>query len=131
MSTEKEDRTSSSSGPVMPERPQVLRGVTPRIRTGCGWLYLTINFLEDGRPVEMFAKIGKSGGCASSQCESIGRLGSSMLRNGLSVDLVIDQLRGISCSSQTGDKQRSCADAIAHVLEGWAKNGGKGPEEKP
>ena len=111
---------------VMPERPEALHGVTPKVRTGCGWLYPTINFLEDGRPVEIFAKIGKAGGCASSQCESIGRLASTMLRNGLSVDLVIDQLKGISCSSQKDGQQRSCADAIAHALAVWGVNGGKG-----
>lgn len=111
--------------PVMPNRAEVLYGVTPRVRTGCGWLYPTINFLEDGRPVEIFAKIGKAGGCASSQCESISRLASTMLRNGLSVELVIDQLKGISCSSQREDQQRSCADAIAHALAVWGTKGGK------
>jgi len=101
---------------VMPERPDVLQGTTPRIRTGCGWMYPTINFTPDGKPIEVFARLGKAGGCASSQCEAIGRLASAMLRFGMPVEIIIDQLQGICCSSGGGEEKRSCADAIAYVL---------------
>jgi ribonucleoside-diphosphate reductase alpha chain len=111
--------------PVMPERPDVLKGTTPSIRTGCGKMYPTINFTPDGKPVEVFARLGKAGGCASSQCEAIGRLASAMLRYGMPVEIIIDQLQGICCSSGGGEEKRSCADAIAYALKTYATEGAK------
>jgi len=61
-------------------RKQKLSGATYRTKTGCGNLYVTIN--EDcGVAVEVFATMGKTGGCADSQIETIGRLISLGLRN--------------------------------------------------
>ncbi|PSP77510.1 ribonucleoside-diphosphate reductase, partial [Halobacteriales archaeon QS_4_69_225] len=48
-------------------RPDVLRGVTQRIDTGYGKLYVNINEdPETGRPFELFANIGNSGGFTAS-----------------------------------------------------------------
>ncbi|MBD3332579.1 vitamin B12-dependent ribonucleotide reductase, partial [candidate division GN15 bacterium] len=41
-------------------RPTVLKGVTEKIRTGYGNLYVTVN-TRDGKPFEVFAHIGRSG----------------------------------------------------------------------
>jgi len=54
-------------------RPRVTYGTTREVRTGCGDLYVTINEDEKGEPFEVFAQLGKSGGCAASQTEAIGR----------------------------------------------------------
>ncbi len=55
------------------DRPDVLVGITERIRTGYGNLYITIN-THNGRPFEVFAQIGnrvtRSTMAATTQLES-------------------------------------------------------------
>ena len=100
-------------------RPQKLPGTTYSIRTGCGEMYITIN--EDHEHMfEVFATMGKAGGCASSQIESIGRLISLALRSNVDPNQIVKQLSGISChQSLTVDniKIMSCADAIAKIIK--------------
>ena len=101
-------------------RPQVVRGTSTKITTGCGNLYITINEDEQGRPFEVFMQMGKAGGCAASQLEAIGRLVSLALRSDVDIKSIIDQLLGIRCPSPSWSKDGrifSCADAIARVIE--------------
>jgi len=103
----------------MPNRPEVVRGSTRRIRTGCGNLYATINLDEEGNPYEMFTRVGKAGGCAASQLEAMGRLITLLLRVKTPIEILIKQLQGISChqpSFQGETKVLSCADAVAKAL---------------
>ncbi|MDP2943126.1 MAG: vitamin B12-dependent ribonucleotide reductase, partial [Candidatus Omnitrophota bacterium] len=112
----KEDKARTSPRP----RPEVTRGTTTKILTGCGNLYITINEDENGRPFEIFTQMGKAGGCAASQLEAIGRLVSLALRCGLDTHSIIEQLTGIRCpnpSWEKGGRIFSCADAIAKAIE--------------
>jgi ribonucleoside-diphosphate reductase alpha chain len=118
------------------KRAKVTTGVTERVTTGCGYIYVTVNSDEYGI-CEVFSTLGKAGGCASAQLEAICRLSSLALRSGMDVASVVRQLRGIRCPSiawESGKSILSCADAIASVLEKHVKdnkgNGGNGGGEK-
>jgi|UniRef100_A0A7C3WIC8 ribonucleoside-diphosphate reductase alpha chain len=104
-------------------RPETTVGVTRLIHTGCGKLYVTVN-KDDLGFCEVFAQMGKTGGCASSQIESTGRLISLALRSGVKIESIIKQITGIRCPSpiwQNGRQVLSCPDAIAQVLAAVAE----------
>ena len=110
----------SSGGGLIPRvRPQDMTGVTERIRTGHGTMYVTINVDEEGKPFEVFTALGKAGGCDSAQLEAISRLVSLALRSGVDVKKVIEQIRGITCCPawDSGVLVRSAPDAVALALE--------------
>jgi len=112
------------------QRPGILSGITEKIKTGYGNLYITIN-TRDGQPFEVFAHIGKSGYTTMADTEAICRLISLALRSQVPLEQVIRQLRGIGGSSQIysgGSKVFSIPDAIAQVLNrhfGTSERGGE------
>ncbi len=106
-------------GLVPRKRAKVTSGVTERVTTGCGYIYVTVNSDDQGI-CEVFSSLGKAGGCASAQLEATCRLISLALRSGVDVASIVRQLRGIRCPSiawEEGKAVLSCADAIASVLE--------------
>lgn len=108
------------------KRPDVIKGTTRLMKTGCGNLYVTINEDEKGNLFELFTQMGKAGGCAASQAEAIGRLVSLALRSGIEPVELEKQLKGISCHSPAwaaGGKISSCSDAISKALERYSEQG--------
>ncbi|MBM4403656.1 MAG: vitamin B12-dependent ribonucleotide reductase [Candidatus Cloacimonetes bacterium] len=107
---------------VMPrKRPAVTHGVTQKMETGCGHMYVTVNSDEHGA-CEVFVQMGKVGGCASAQLEAIARLASLSLRSNILIESIIRQLKGIRCQSPMWNKGKlvtSCGDAVAQVLENY------------
>ena len=105
-------------------RPQKTYGVTVEMATGCGSLYITINEDESGMPFEVFARLGKAGGCASAQTEGLGRAMSLMLRSGIDPGEIVRQFKGISCDRHYGvgvNKILSCPDAMGKALEEYLR----------
>ncbi len=102
-------------------RPNQTAGVTRRIRTGEGTLYITINEDENGL-CEVFTTIGKAGGNAAAQSEAISRLISLSLRSGLDPKAIVRQLKGISGPNPTWEDGRlilSTPDAIGKALDDY------------
>lgn len=104
------------------QRPGVTQGMTEKAIAGCGNLYITVNYDEQGL-CEVFTNLGKGGGCPS-QTEATARLVSQALRSGIEPQAIIEQLRGIRCPSTLARKAKgadvwalSCPDAIARTLE--------------
>ena len=123
----KQDDEASQEYLLVPrQRPSVVKGVTERIRTGHGNVYITINFDELGRPFEIFATLGKAGGCDSAQLEAISRMASLSLRSGIDPMEVVEQLRGITCCPawDEGVLVRSTPDAVALALTRCISEGG-------
>ena len=100
-------------------RPDRLYGKTTRYRLACGNLYITVTYNE-GEPYEVFAVLGKAGGCSATVLEAIGKLCSTILRTGLGKSIIIDRIGKLSCPSQAWDEGKltlSCVDAIAKSLD--------------
>jgi len=108
-----------NKGRVKRDRPRALAGTTYQMQTGCGPLYVTINEDQAGL-FELFTTMGKAGGCASSQCEAIGRLVSLAWRSGVQARQAVKQLIGITCHKPAGfgdNRVTSCADAVAKAIQ--------------
>ncbi len=100
-------------------RPEITQGITQKVETGCGHMYVTINSDEHGA-CEIFVQMGKVGGCASAQLEAIARLASLALRSNIKLENLFRQLKGIRCQSPMWNKGKmiySCGDAVGQVLE--------------
>ena len=135
------DETSIRAEKSPRVRPNQTAGVTRRIRTGEGTLYITIN--EDNNGLcEVFTTIGKAGGNAAAQSEAISRLISLALRSGLDPHAIVRQLKGISGPNPTWEDGRlilSTPDAIGKALDDYLQEKGRDnakdrkgvPQEKP
>lgn len=110
---------AQASGNIIPRtRPDITQGFTEKVVIGCGNLYITVNYDDDGI-CEIFTNLGRAGGCPS-QSEATSRLVSLALRSGIDVQTLIGQLKGIRCHStlrQKNLKVLSCPDAIGRVIE--------------
>lgn len=106
-------------GHIMPRsRPDITSGFTEKVKIGCGNLYITVNYDENGI-CEVFTNTGRAGGCPS-QSEATARLVSVAMRSGIDPKKIVQQLKGIRCPStirQKGLGVTSCPDAIARALE--------------
>ncbi|WP_247009785.1 adenosylcobalamin-dependent ribonucleoside-diphosphate reductase [Halorientalis litorea] len=107
-------------------RPDALRGVSQRIDTGYGKLYVTINEdPETGEPFELFANIGHSGGFTNSFTEALAKVISTALRSGVDPMEVVDELQGTRSPKVAWDKGeqiQSIPDAIGTAMRRYLED---------
>lgn len=100
-------------------RPKVVGSINVKIVTGCGNMYVQMGWW-DGRLNEVFATLGRGGGCAMGLNEALTRSITTGLRCGVSVSEYVKQLKGVRCPSPMPfpkeESVLSCPDAIAKVL---------------
>ena len=101
-------------------RPKILGGLTVRVSTGCGPLYIQMNWCK-GELFEVFATMGKAGGCVISHLEALTRAVTLGLRCGIPLNEFVRQLTGIGCPTpQSWPKEEavaSCSDALGKTLD--------------
>lgn len=113
-------------------RPKRTCGITEQVKTGCGKMYITVNYDQEGL-IETFITTGSSGGC-SGFTEGVSRLISLALRANIAPEAIIDQLTSVSCPNflrrRATDKSiigKSCPDIIGRVLskelQKWQQDG--------
>ena len=112
------DNLSIDVSLVERQRPSVITGVTERIRTSQGNLFVTVNYDQNEKPFEVFATLGKAGSTESAHLEAISRLVTMSLRAGVEPNEIIGHLRGITDDPiwDAGTLVRSAPDAVALVL---------------
>jgi len=111
---------AESPAPLFAKRPERLRGFTRKIATGRGKLYVTVNEDVSGHPIELFAKIGKSGLEDFAYTEALGRAITLALRWGVPLQVIHKHLSGISGYDTVwahGRLIKSVPDAIAVIIE--------------
>ncbi|SEH14575.1 ribonucleoside-diphosphate reductase class II [Natronorubrum sediminis] len=108
------------------ERPDALQGVSQRIDTGYGKVYVTINEdPETGQPFELFANIGHSGGFTNSFTEALAKVISTSLRSGVDPEEIVDELCGTRSPKVAWDKGeqiQSIPDAIGTAMRRYLEN---------
>ena len=118
LSTKQEEKTSYR------HRVKVTQGVTEKINTPLGKLYLTVNKnkQEDIDPVEVFIQIGKSGSDIKAYNEAVGRLISLCFKYKIPVKDIVKQLKGIKGEETIfceGAKYGSIIDLVGRKLENY------------
>jgi len=97
-------------------RPKALTGVTKKLQTGHGPMYVALNDDEFG-PRECFVILGKPGGTAAAFSDALGRTISLALKHGASPSEIVRQLKGI----QDGHPAGFGEDAVLSVPDGVAR----------
>lgn len=133
--------TSSTSKPVEPsikfnsiipvsrKKIGTTVGATHCKKCACGTLYITTNLDKDGNLVEVFSHTSKGGICQAN-LNAVTRMISLNLRSGVTIDEVVDQLKGIHCPACQMVKAKggtvdglSCPDIMSRTIKEFTTSG--------
>ncbi len=120
----KKDSKESNINKISPvDRGYKLSGITYKVATPQGKAFITVNRDTNGKPMEVFANVGKAGTDVAALSEALGRMISGWLRVSvdplLTIKEIVGQLIGIGGSTSVGfgrNKVSSIPDAIAKTL---------------
>ncbi len=120
----KKDLKESNINKISPvDRGYKLSGITYKVATPQGKAFITVNRDTNGKPMEVFANVGKAGTDVAALSEALGRMISGWLRVSvdplLTIKEIVGQLIGIGGSTSVGfgrNKVSSIPDAIAKTL---------------
>jgi len=100
-----------------------LAGLTWKVKTGDGTCFVNISKNGEGKPTEVFIRVGKAGSGINAYSEALGRIISIALQHKVSPDVISKQLIGIQGNSPIFHtvgkyhKVLSVPDAVGKVLE--------------
>ena len=97
------------------KRPTSLLTESHEVQVGCGTLYVTISQTHE-KYREIYAQLGKTGGCARCFTEVISTLVTEALNNRTPLEKVIHQFEGVRCPSDSGFLP-SCPVAMGKIME--------------
>ena len=101
---------------------QGVQGVTYEMPTGCGPLFVTLNYDEQG-PIETFLNMNPPGGCAAAQTAMAGILTSFNLHRSEPPERIIKHLRAVGCPEPNKIyDEMSCAEALATSLNKFGED---------
>jgi ribonucleoside-diphosphate reductase alpha chain len=105
--------------------PEFAVGTRVRKETGCGKLYVHVYSDTEDKEIEIFADLGKGGGCPAAFTEGVGRMSSLALKHGASIEEVRDELLGIKCPKEKGFGRyyvASCIDGMGKAIHDYVAN---------
>ncbi len=102
------------------ERPFSMRGLTTKIRTPHGSMFITINFLE-GKIKEVFVVVSKPGSELRACAEALGRVVSLALQKGVPAEDLAETLENIKTEQVSWNKIDNRSFSVSSIPDGIAK----------
>ncbi len=102
------------------ERPFSMRGLTTKIRTPHGSMFVTINFLE-GKIREVFVVVSKPGSELRACAEALGRVVSLALQKGVPAEDLVETLENIKTEQVSWNKIDERSFSVSSIPDGIAK----------
>ncbi len=102
------------------ERPFSMRGLTTKIRTPHGSMFVTINFLE-GKIREVFVVVSKPGSELRACAEALGRVISLALQKGVPAEDLVETLENIKTEQVSWNKIDERSFSVSSIPDGIAK----------
>ena len=102
--------------PTKLTRPKALPGVTYKMNTHCGKIYITITTNAEGHPFEIFVRFGKAGHCGDAIFDGMTKIVSYALRSGMDPGDAVKAFSGIVCNHGRETCLNAVAEALAEVI---------------
>lgn len=102
------------------ERPFSMRGITTKIKTPHGSMFVTINFFE-GKMKEVFVVVSKPGSELRACAEALGRVISLALQKGLPPEDILETLENIKTEEVAWNNFNGHSFTVSSIPDGISK----------